>query len=159
MKRRRLYIAAVTAVLAMLGLGAWSDNPRFHAKCDTLALTSNLERRLEFQVSLAEMPRFNDSLVSYLRDSGFTYETSENADYLSPPDARGNQIRFLNVKTIGCTSDHIVWSENVIREDTFIITIHRTPFGSTASASRIASDLERILSGAQRHDPARQVTH
>ncbi|HEV2817650.1 MAG TPA: hypothetical protein VGW40_10585 [Allosphingosinicella sp.] len=99
------------------------------------------------------MHSFNDALVSYLQNAGFTYQTSEDPGYRSPPDSNGVQTQFLNIKTIGCTPRAIVWSENVVSEDAFMITVHRTQNGTKASADGIASDLQRILANTLRNEP------
>lgn len=145
MKRRTIYALGAVALVGALVLSTWSASNRFHAKCDTLALASDLEARLEIRVPRSQIEAFNDRLVSYLNDSGYTFETSHSADYLSPPDAEGRQTRFHNFKTIGCTYRSIIWSENVISEEQFTITVHKTAFGSKISAGDVASDLERLL--------------
>jgi hypothetical protein len=146
MKKRRFVIATgVVALIAILGIRNYSGNSLFHAKCDTLALTSSIEERLTFQVPPAQLTRFNEALVGYLGREGYSFQTSQIIDYLSPPDAAGNMKRYRNVKTIGCTYRTFVWSENVISETSVSITVHKTWLGSKASAARVASDLRALL--------------
>jgi len=146
MKKRYLFgVAAVVASVVFVGLGSYSGTSPFHAKCDTLAMASNVQESFHFKVPRGQLKKFNDVVVSYLRGAGFTYETSRSDDYLSPPNAAGEQSRFLNVKTIGCTYRTIVWSENVVSESDVSVTVHRTWLGNKASAARVASDLRGQL--------------
>lgn len=156
MKKQYLYGAVTVVVLAVvLGISNYAGPSLFHSKCDTLALTSNVQETLNFKVPRGQLDKFNDSVVSYLNDAGFSYETSHSRDYLSPPNAAGDLTRFLNVKTIGCTYRTIVWSENVVNESDVSITVHRTWLGSKASAARVAADLRERLRAWQVPDGQR----
>lgn len=145
MKRSHAFALIGIAAAALAGLSL-SGTARFHTKCDSLAMTSNLERRFEVDVPTSELHKFNAQLVSYLEDKGFTFETSENADFLSPPDSNMKQSKYLNIKTIGCNYRTIIWSENSRAKNEFVITVHSTVFGSNNSTQRVIAELEEIIS-------------
>ena len=104
--------------------------------------SSELSKNLRVTVPATEIDQFNSRVVEFLRNNGFTFETSASDNYLSPPDGAGHQTAFKNFKTIGCTSSVIVWSENVVRSDEFIVTIHKTAAGDDSQASRVAEALK-----------------
>lgn len=150
MKKHILYGAFVAITFAVLfGTSNYAGASLFHAKCDSLALTSSVQESLSFKVPSGQLDKFNASVVSFLDEAGFTYETSRNSDYLSPPNAAGELARFLNVKTIGCTYRTIVWSENVVNENDVSITVHRTWLGSKTSTAQVATVLRQRLTAWQ----------
>lgn len=113
-------------------------------KCQPLTANSHLRHSIRIVIPSAETSRFNQRVVAFLNSSGFTFETSSGR-ILSVPDAEGRTTEFDNFKTIGCTSKVIVWSENVARENEFIVTVHETVFGDQADASRVATGLRAAL--------------
>lgn len=60
------------------------------------------------------------------------------------------QVQFRNIKTIGCTARTIVWSENVIRADEFIISFHHTAFGSRKSTQKLLTELAGTINPARK---------
>ena len=154
MKKKYFAVGAgIAALIAIIGIRNYSGGSLFHAKCDTLALTSSVQERLTFRVSPADISKFNDVLVGYLERERYSFQTSYANNYLSPPDSAGNMKSYRNVKTIGCTYRTLIWSENVISETEVSITVHKTWMGSKASAARVASDLRTLL-----HDWRSQVS-
>jgi len=91
---------------------------------------------------------FNRRVIAFFKSKGFSYESSANDNYMGPPDAAGQQETFRNIQTIGCTSKAVIHSENVIREDEFIVTIHHTAFGDRSSSARLMADLRKTASPA-----------
>ena len=146
MSRRAIYLVGGLCLVSALALGMTSSYAPFHPKCDLLAAGSDLERRLEIDIPKSRRLDFNDQLVRYLANGEYTFQTSQDANYLSPPDAEGRQARFRNIKTIGCTFSTVVWSENVLNENQFTLTVHSTAFGSKAKADETASDLKELAS-------------
>ena len=145
MRDNRMDVASGVAVMAIIALSGCSEASKFHTKCDSLAVTSRLEKRLNVIVPKYELVEFNNRLVLYLRQEGYTLETSQDSNYLSPPRQSGKQEIFRNIKTIGCNYETIIWSENVDREDQVLITVHSTIFGNSKSSEAAASDLKRLV--------------
>lgn len=104
-------------------------------------MTSELDGTLRVTVQPGNADEFNRRVVAFLSSKGFTYESSASDTYLGPPDGAGRQATFRNIQTIGCTSEAVVWSENVIRANQFIITFHHTAFGDRASSAKLMGDL------------------
>jgi len=103
--------------------------------------TSTLDATLRVTVAKGHADEFNRRVVAFLNDRGFSHESSASDNYLGPPDAAGRQATFRNIKTIGCTSKTVVWSENVIRAEEFIITFHHTTFGDRSSTAKLMTEL------------------
>ena len=110
-------------------------------KCQPLMATSELDGNLRVTVQPKQADAFNQRVVAFLKSKGFSYESSASDTYLGPPDDALRQAQFRNIKTVGCTGRTIVWSENVIRADEFIITFHHTPFGDRNSAQKLLTEL------------------
>lgn len=115
------------------------------AYCDPLMATSELDGTLRVTVSAGLADELNRRVVALLDSEGFSYETSASDNWLGPPDAAGRQSKFRNIKTIGCTSQSVVWSENVVRADEFIITVHHTAFGSESDSAELMADLVKAV--------------
>ena len=144
MTRKLFYI--IGAAIFGASLGSCSGNLMMHAKCEPLMMQSVLQYRLIFNVPASQKRRFVTKLNEYLFRNGYDFETSEDTNYLSPPDRSGVMTRFTNVKTIGCTYRSIIWSENVVRENQFIVTVHRAILGSREDAARTALELRLLAS-------------
>ena len=148
MKKLYFYGAATIFILLVVGgIANYSKISFFHLKCDTLAITSNVQEQLTFKVPRDKIYSFNDVIISYFINNGFSFQSSENPNYISPPDDSGKQNIFLNVKTIGCNYQTVVWSENVISESSVLVTIHKTWLGGNKSTARVASELREQLRG------------
>lgn len=143
MKYRAACISVVAALLSASLLLAVSKESRFHLKCDSLALTSRLDRHWILDVPPSKVKDFNTRLITFLHSHGYAYETSSTNDYLSPPDAEGRQNPFLSTKTIGCNFGTILWSENIRGATQFDVTIYKTWFGTNGRVTQFASDFER----------------
>ena len=113
--------------------------------CDPLMATSELDATLRVIVPSGQADKFNQRVVAFLTEKGFSHESSASDGYLGPPDAGGRQTAFRNIKTIGCTSKTVIWSENVTRADEFIITFHHTTFGDRGSTVRLMSELAEAV--------------
>ena len=103
--------------------------------------TSSLDAILRVTIPTGQADDFNRRVVAFLNSKGFSNESSASDSYVGPPDAAGRQATFRNIKTIGCTSKSVVWSENVIRADEFIITFHHTAFGDRSSTVNLMREL------------------
>lgn len=145
MKRSHALYAVVATLIATIVITRLLTVSAIHPKCDVLAMTSDLQNTLEFHVARNNIETFNKTLVTYLEKDGFSVETSRSPTYLSPPDANGNQELFTNIKTIGCTYRTIVWSENVIKHDEFIVTVHSSIFGNKSLSDRTSRNLREKL--------------
>ena len=130
---------SVFAVLALCTLVGCSPSQMY---CYPFEATAELDGTLRMTIPAGHGDEFNRRLVALLKSKGFSYESSASDTYLGPPDAAGQQETFRNIKTIGCTSKAFIWSENVIRADEFIITVHRTAFGDRSSSERLMADLK-----------------
>ena len=131
--------------IAMVSTSGCDETGTFHAKCDTLALTTELDYRLEFDVDPDDISNFNNAFVAYLKKEGFTYQTERDTTYLSLPDKHGKQTEFVNIYTMGCNLPSIISSNNVTTERRFIVTIHSSVFGNSKISTRIAKDLKMII--------------
>ena len=110
-------------------------------KCQPLMATSELDGTLRVIVPPKQADAFNRRVVAFLNSNGFSYESSASDTYLGPPDEAGRMAEFRNIKTIGCTAGTVLWSENVIRADEFIITFHHTAFGDRNSTQKLLTEL------------------
>lgn len=148
MKKWYLF-GAVTAfaLLIVSGIGQYSKSNFFHVKCDSLAAISNVQEQLNFKVPKNKSREFNDVILLYFQKNRFSFQSSQNPDYLTPPDETGKQTTFLNVKTIGCNFQTIVWSENVVNEADVLVTVHRTWLGNKKSSALVASELREQIRG------------
>ncbi len=117
-------------------------------KCEALGALSELDYRMEFEVDQNDIPVFNAALKSYLVREGFTYQMGKDENYVSPPDSSGHQIKFTYFQTVGCNLESVIWSDNVMSERSFYVTIHRTYFGSAKQSARRANEIKAILGSA-----------
>jgi hypothetical protein len=137
--------AAVPLIILAASLTSGCGNTsKFLAKCETLGATGRLDYTLVFDVDHRDMVDFNNAVMSYFKKQGLTYGSGVNDSYLSPPDTKGQQIRFTNFNTVGCTYRSLIWSDNVISERQFIVTISRTIFGNAEASARHARELSEI---------------
>ena len=113
--------------------------------CDPLMATSELDGTLRVTIPAKGADEFNRRVVAFLDGKNFSYESSASDTYLGPPDKAGRMVAFRNIKTIGCTSRTVVWSENVNRADEFIITFHHTVFGDRNSTQKLLTELAETI--------------
>ena len=131
--------------LAALALCTLSGCSPLHFYCEPLMMTSELDGRINVTVSPDQADELNRRVIALLESEGFTYQSSASDDYLGPPDADGHLARFSNIRTIGCTSKNIVWFENVIRADEFLISVHHTALGSDNDSTRLTAGLLKAI--------------
>ncbi|HKC02324.1 MAG TPA: hypothetical protein VKC17_03360 [Sphingomicrobium sp.] len=135
---------------AFIALGSSGCSP-MQMKCQPLMMASKLDGTLRVTVPPGRADEFNRRVVAFLTSKGFSYENSASDTYLGPPDAAGRMATFRNIKTIGCTSEAVVWSENVIRANEFIITFHHTAFGDRSSSTKLMADLAKTARATRSH--------
>jgi hypothetical protein len=128
--------------LALFSLAGCSPSRIY---CDPLMATSELDGTLRVTVPPNQADGFNRRVVAFLNSKGFSYESSASDTYLGPLDEAGRMAAFRNIKTIGCTGRTVVWSENVIRADEFIITFHHTVFGDRKSTQNLLTELAETI--------------
>jgi hypothetical protein len=126
--------------LAVLILGG-CGTAKFHAKCDSLALGSSYDYRMELEVDPRNLKALHRYLGRYLTRKEFTFETSTNTRYLSPPDSNGRQEIFTNIKTIGCSWRTFIWIDNVQSDKHVMITVNSTVFGDKSESLLYANDI------------------
>jgi hypothetical protein len=136
-----------TLVLSLCILASCTPTEMY---CGPFMATSELDGTLRVTVRPADADEFNRRIVAFLRSKGFSYESSASDTYLGPSDPAGRQITFRNIKTIGCTSRAVIWSENVIRPDEFIVTVHHTAFGNRGSSAKLMADLKETAAARSR---------
>lgn len=130
------------AAVALCTLASCSPSRLY---CDPLMATSELDGTLRVSIPPKSADEFNRRVVAYLNGKNFSYESSASDTYLGPADEAGRMAAFRNIKTIGCTSQTIVWSENVRRADEFIITFHHTVFGDRNSTQKLLAELAETI--------------
>jgi hypothetical protein len=126
------------AVLALCALAGCTPSRLY---CDPLMMTAELDGTLRVNVPPGQADQFNQRVVAFLDSQGFSYESSASDTWLTPPDAAGRQTAYRNIKTIGCTSKAIIWSENSIQANQFLVTFHHTAFGNSTSSAKLMADL------------------
>lgn len=130
------------AAVALCALASCSSSRLY---CDPLMATSELDGTLRVTIPPNNADEFNRRVVAFLNGKNFSYESSASDTSLGPPDEAGRMVAFRNIKTIGCTSGTIVWSENVNRADEFIITFHHTVFGDRTSTQKLLTELAETI--------------
>jgi hypothetical protein len=117
-------------------------------KCDLLGQNSEIKFKATFVVDSKKTEEFNYILSTYLRNNGFHVEQAKRHGYLSPPNRFGRQTAFTNIQTTGCAFRTVVWAENTVKENEFIVTIHETAFGNAQQSKTIEKELVAELRSA-----------